>query len=874
MANQPESPTYDAGVYQIEATDPVDGGVGAVTNKPLLNLADRTAYLKQHVDNLENGTTQPPGMAPLNSPNFTGSPTAPTQAFGDASTKLANDAFVQGTVNGVSTINVAGGANVTLTAAQAGQGTLVFTGAITANIAVIVPNTAAKWEVSNQTTGAFTLTVKTAAGTGIVVTQGKNTSLWCDTTNVNDGKTDFISPAFTGSPTAPTAASGDNSNLVSDTAFVFNAADGMASVNVAGNTDVTLTQAQYGCAILNLTGALTGNINLKFPQQTGQWIVANNSTGAFAITGKTTASGTPATVTLPQGSAVLIYGDGTNLALASSAGNQASLTRTSFAPTAGTKTLTVPTGYTPGNVLLEKNGALLEPADFAQAIPAPTQNAASTAVSGGSLASGTYYYEVTALTSAGETTASNEVSIATSHLAVPAANTPTTSTTGGTLGAATYYYVVTALGSSGETTKSNEVSITTTGTTSSNTVTWGAVAGATGYRIYRGTAAGAESVYYSVGAVTTFTDTGAANTSGTPPASNTAVSSTNANTVNWTAVTNATGYRVYRGTASGSENVYYAPGNVTSYTDTGAASTSGTPPTVNTAADGSTITLTTATVTNDSFNLYAFKTFTVANAVQKSGDTMAGPLALFGGDTIATDPAASDSSGKIPSTRWVGSNTPGRLLNVQVVTGSTTYNKTAGTNSQIVEAVGGGGGGGGCVTNGCGGGGGAGAFARVYIPSAVTGVTVTIGAAGTAGAAGSNNGGNGGTTSFGSLISCPGGGGGSGGASVGASTAVFTAGGNPSAAPTISGATNLGSAIGRTGFYGLSGQNGLAGGAGAESKFGSGGQQTFAAGAATQAGIAGSASGSGGSGAASGNSGSSAAGGAGAAGIVYVFEYA
>lgn len=363
MANQPEQVQYDAGVYQLETTDPVDGGVGAVSNSPLLNLANRTAYLKQHVDNLESGATIPPTVAPLNSPALTGSPTAPTAPLGDNSTKLANTAFVQGTVNGVAIINVAGSANVNLTAVQAGAGMLVFTGALTGNIDVIVPAVSAKWEVANQTTGAFTLRVKTAAGTGIYVAQGKNTALWCDATNVLDAKTDFPSPALTGNPTAPMAASGDNSTSVANTGFVFNATDGMATVSVAGNTDVTLTQAQYGSAIVNLTGALTGNINLKFPQQTGQWVVANNSSGAFAITAKTTAAG-GATAVLPQGSAVVVYSDGTNVYFASSTSGQVSFTRTPFAPAAGTTALTVPTGYTVGNILIEKNGAVLESADF------------------------------------------------------------------------------------------------------------------------------------------------------------------------------------------------------------------------------------------------------------------------------------------------------------------------------------------------------------------------------------------------------------------------------------------------------------------------------------------------------------------------------
>lgn len=96
----------------------------------------------------------------------------------------------------------------------------------------------------------------------------------------------------------------------------------------------------------------------------------------------------------------------------------------------------------------------------------------------------------------------------------------TTSTTGGTLAAATYYYVITTVSVTGESFRSNEMSVTTTGTTSSNTVNWAAVTGATGYKIYRGTAAGVENVFYSVGAVTTFLDTGAANTAGTPPTGN------------------------------------------------------------------------------------------------------------------------------------------------------------------------------------------------------------------------------------------------------------------------------------------------------------------------------------------------------------------
>lgn len=104
----------------------------------------------------------------------------------------------------------------------------------------------------------------------------------------------------------------------------------------------------------------------------------------------------------------------------------------------------------------------------------------------------------------------------------PALNTPTTATAGGTLGAGTYFYVVTALNALGETLKSNEVSVATTGTTSKNTLTWGTVTGATGYKVYRSTATGTEKLLATVGNVSTYADTGSAVGTVVPPTTSTA----------------------------------------------------------------------------------------------------------------------------------------------------------------------------------------------------------------------------------------------------------------------------------------------------------------------------------------------------------------
>jgi hypothetical protein len=94
-------------------------------------------------------------------------------------------------------------------------------------------------------------------------------------------------------------------------------------------------------------------------------------------------------------------------------------------------------------------------------------------------------------------------------------------TTGGTLAAGTYYYKITALNAAGESIPSAEVSATTTGSTGSVVLTWTATAGATSYKIYKGTTAGGESSYFT-STTATYTDTGTTGTSATPPAVNTA----------------------------------------------------------------------------------------------------------------------------------------------------------------------------------------------------------------------------------------------------------------------------------------------------------------------------------------------------------------
>ncbi|WP_250280341.1 phage tail protein [Salmonella enterica] len=101
MANLPETPQWESGIYQIEVSDPVLGGPDGISNRQAKQLASRTSYLKQKVE--KSGTDLAAHIAAVDphtqyatkaSPTFTGTPTAPTPANGDNSKKLATTEFV------------------------------------------------------------------------------------------------------------------------------------------------------------------------------------------------------------------------------------------------------------------------------------------------------------------------------------------------------------------------------------------------------------------------------------------------------------------------------------------------------------------------------------------------------------------------------------------------------------------------------------------------------------------------------------------------------------------------------------------------------------------------------------------------------------
>jgi hypothetical protein len=101
--------------------------------------------------------------------------------------------------------SVAGSADVTLTTDEQRRRIIILTGALTGNINVIVDATPWDWIVYNNTSGAYSLTFKTTAGSGIAITQGTRTALTCDGTNVVSSITGLGAVTASGKITATAA---------------------------------------------------------------------------------------------------------------------------------------------------------------------------------------------------------------------------------------------------------------------------------------------------------------------------------------------------------------------------------------------------------------------------------------------------------------------------------------------------------------------------------------------------------------------------------------------------------------------------------------------------------------------------------------------
>jgi hypothetical protein len=164
--------------------------------------------------------------------------------------------------------NVTGiiGGVTTLTAAQAAKSFIVLSGALVGNSQVVLPNHVRSWLIVNNCTGAFTLTVKTAAGTGVVLPNAAGFSqpvgVYGDGTNIYPVLTPLSIPTDV-APTANTYPLRSNAGYIYATFFnMSGAADNLALdeiIYVAGGDGFLRRMSQANARVqLNASPTFTG----------------------------------------------------------------------------------------------------------------------------------------------------------------------------------------------------------------------------------------------------------------------------------------------------------------------------------------------------------------------------------------------------------------------------------------------------------------------------------------------------------------------------------------------------------------------------------------------------------------------------------------
>jgi hypothetical protein len=126
------------------------------------------------------------------------------------------------------TIDISGSGVYTLATNELNYTAYVFTGTLTGNREVVVPSSVQQYWITNNTTGSFTLGIRTAAqaSPGVLIAQNSRAIFYCDGTNVVDADTNTISlpvtiaQGGTGATTASGARTALGATSVGDAVFI------------------------------------------------------------------------------------------------------------------------------------------------------------------------------------------------------------------------------------------------------------------------------------------------------------------------------------------------------------------------------------------------------------------------------------------------------------------------------------------------------------------------------------------------------------------------------------------------------------------------------------------------------------------------------
>ena len=195
--------------------------------------------------------------------------------------------LVEQAITGRTTLNVTSG-DITLTSLngvvdQARSAVLAVTGTPGVTRVITIPNVNKTYTVINQTTNI--VQVKTASGAAFNCPPSATTVIACDGLNgiQGSGIAPLTSPAFTGVPTAPTAALGTNTTQIATTAFV----QSFIPVGVITLWSGSIASIPSGWALCN-GSAGTPDLRDRFVVGAGSTYAVGATGGANTVTLDTT----------------------------------------------------------------------------------------------------------------------------------------------------------------------------------------------------------------------------------------------------------------------------------------------------------------------------------------------------------------------------------------------------------------------------------------------------------------------------------------------------------------------------------------------------------------------------------------------------------
>jgi len=195
--------------------------------------------------------------------------------------------LIEQAIAGRTTLNVTSG-DITLTSLngvvdQARSAVLAVTGTPGVTRVLTIPNVLKSYTVINETTN--TVQVKTASGAAFNCPPSTTSLVSCDGLNgvQGSGIASTVSPAFTGVPTAPTAAVGTNTTQIATTAFVQSA----IPVGLITMWSGSIASIPAGWALCNGTSG-TPDLRDRFVVGAGSTYAVGDTGGFNTITLDTT----------------------------------------------------------------------------------------------------------------------------------------------------------------------------------------------------------------------------------------------------------------------------------------------------------------------------------------------------------------------------------------------------------------------------------------------------------------------------------------------------------------------------------------------------------------------------------------------------------